>query len=80
MAAASTEKKMIVNKVFRAGTGFSRTPLSAVRCLGILRSALASENIALRHIVFDVKERNSFRGSCSRAKYAIFLLFGGRGD
>lgn len=77
MAAASTEKKMIVSKVLRAGTGFSRTPLSAIRCFGVLRSALSSENIALRNIVSDVKERPCCRQSCSRAKCPFFLLFEG---
>jgi hypothetical protein len=32
MATASAEKKIIVSKVFRAGSGLSRTPLSPARC------------------------------------------------
>jgi hypothetical protein len=31
MATASAEKKIIVSKVFRAGSGLSRTPLSPAR-------------------------------------------------
>ena len=77
MAAAIAEKKTTVSKVFFAGTGFSRTLLSAIARFGVLRSALSSENIALRHIVSDVKETHASRGSCSRAKTALFLLFAG---
>jgi hypothetical protein len=77
MAAAIAEKKMTVSNVFFAGRGFSRTPLSAVRCLGVLTSALSSENMALRQIVSDGKETHASRGSCSRAKTSLFLLFAG---
>jgi hypothetical protein len=78
MAAATAEKKMIVNKVFLAGRGFSRTAASpAVRCLGVARSAWSSVDIEQRPLAPDAIRLHSSRGSCSRAKISAFLLFAG---
>ena len=83
MAAATAEKKMIVSKVFFAGIGFRRTPGLVARFPGALRlisrgrSALSSVDIELRRIASDAKKLHPSRGSCSRAKYPLFLLFAG---
>ena len=83
MAAATAEKKMIVSKVFLAGRGFRRTPGSVARRPGALplaprsRSDLSSVNMGLRHVASDLKKLHSSGGSCSRAKYPLFLLFAG---
>ena len=87
MPAASAEKKRIVSKVFRAGSGLSRTPVSAARCEALplkfsdgawlpasLLRRLSSESIRLEQIASGVNKRHASRESCSRAKFPRFLL------